>query len=76
MSENYAVFVYGSLMAQEELDSMFSSYKTEKVYLYDFVRDYSEGAVVSWGNEDSVTGVLGIQPQRGEWCWSARQKYF
>lgn len=63
----YNLFVYGSLMSAEELDSMFENYDVTKVRVDGYVRDFSKEAN-SWGPEDEATGVLGIREREGEWC--------
>lgn len=68
MDKNKNLFVYGSLMHPDEMEEMFGkNIKYLKAKLDGYVRDFSKKSY-SWGKEDEIVGVLGLQKSDEEWC--------
>lgn len=65
---NCSIFVYGSLMEKEEIETILNDdVNCHKVKVHGFARDYSKIAH-SWGPENEDTGVLGLIKDKDEWC--------
>lgn len=67
MPKKYNLFVYGSLMPVDELDSIFDDYEYMRVKADGFMRDFSKEAH-SWGPDGENTGVMALKRIENEMC--------